>query len=68
MARERGFETPRLGPRGGSTTISKSGMVRMTLWLDGDEAEELRKRAFAENRSKSELVREGLRRLLNIED
>ncbi|MFL6258159.1 MAG: ribbon-helix-helix protein, CopG family [Thermoanaerobaculia bacterium] len=40
----------------------------MTLWLDSDEAETLRVRAFTERRTRSELVREALRRFLNIED
>jgi hypothetical protein len=68
LARGRKLEPKRLGPRGGTTTVAKSGMVRMTLWLDADEAEALRERAFAQRRTKSELVREGLRRLFNIED
>jgi hypothetical protein len=56
------------GPRGGETTVSKSGMVRKTLWLHGDEAEVLRERAFQERRAESEIVREALRRLLGIDD
>lgn len=34
------------GPRGGVTTVTKSGMVRKTLWLHEDEAEALRERAY----------------------
>lgn len=60
-------ETPK-GPRGGETTISKSGMVRKTLWLHSDEAEVLRQRAFEERRAEAEIVREGLRKILGIED
>jgi hypothetical protein len=59
---------PSTGPRGGETTVSKSGMVRKTLWLHGDEAEALRERAFRERRAESEIVREALRKLLGIED
>ena len=59
--------TPR-GPRGGSTTVSASGMVRKTLWLHGDEAEALRERAYRERRAESEIMREALRQLLGIED
>jgi hypothetical protein len=59
---------PQTGPRGGETTISKSGMVRKTLWLHGDEAEVLRERAFKERRAESEIVREALRGYLGIED
>jgi hypothetical protein len=61
-------KAPLKGPRGGETTVSKSGMVRKTLWLHGDEAEALRLRAFKERRAESEIVREALRRLLEIED
>ena len=56
------------GPRGGITTITKSGMVRKTMWFNPDEAEALRRRAFEERRPESELVREALRRFLQIPD
>jgi hypothetical protein len=56
------------GPRGGTTTVSKSGMVRKTLWLHGDEADALREKAYRERRAESEIMREALRRLLGIED
>lgn len=56
------------GPRGGKTTVSKSGMVRKTLWLHGDEAEALRELAYRERRAESDIMREALRRLLGIED
>lgn len=59
---------PRTGPRGGETTISKSGMVRKTLWLHGDEAEALRLRVFQERRAESDIVRAALRQYLGIED
>jgi len=59
---------PPQGPRGGSTTVSASGMVRKTLWLHGDEAEALRERAYRKRRAESEIMREALRRLLGIED
>lgn len=58
----------RKGPRGGETTISKTGMIRMTLWLHQDEAEALRLRAFEERRTQAEILREGLRRVLDLED
>jgi hypothetical protein len=56
------------GPRGGETTVTKSGMIRKTIWLHGDEAEALRDRAYRERRSESEIVRESLRSYLGIED
>jgi hypothetical protein len=58
----------RKGPRGGETTISKTGMIRMTLWLHEDEAEALRQKAFKERRTQAEILREGLRRMLDLED
>lgn len=56
------------GPRGGETTISKTGMIRMTLWLHEDEAEALRHKAFKERRTQAEILRDGLRRVLDLED
>lgn len=61
-------KTPSTGPRGGETTVSKSGMVRKTLWIHGDEAEALRERAYKERIAESEIVRAALRRYLGIED
>ena len=58
----------RTGPRGGKTTVTDSGLVRKTIWLHEDEAEELRKRAFEERKGESEIVREALRRLLGLPD
>jgi hypothetical protein len=56
------------GPRGGETTVSKSGMVRKTLWLHGDEAEALRERAYRDRIAESEIVRSALRKYLGLED
>ena len=61
-------EKKRTGPRGGETTISKTGMIRMTLWLHEDEAEALRLKAFTERRTQAEILRQGLRRMLDLED
>jgi hypothetical protein len=57
------------GPRGGKTTVSKSGnLIRKTFWLHPDEEAALRRAAFEQRRSEAELVREALRRYFNIED
>jgi len=64
----RGMSEKRLGPRGGETTISKTGMIRMTLWLHPDEAKALRLKAFEDHRTQAEILREGLRRVLGLED
>lgn len=63
-----GKRTHHTGPRGGETTVTKSGMIRKTIWLHGDEAEALRERAYTERRSESEIVREALRAYLGIKD
>jgi hypothetical protein len=57
-----------LGPRGGETTVSKTGMLKKTLWLHPDEAEALRVKAFEERRTEAEILREGLRLVLKLED
>lgn len=67
MARKKEPKEP-MGPRGGKTTVTSTGMVRKTIWLNGDEAEALRERAFRERRAEAEIVREALRAHLGIED
>lgn len=47
--------------------ITSSG-VRKNLWLHRDEAEALRRAAFEQRRPESEIIREALRRFLDIED
>jgi hypothetical protein len=42
--------------------------VKKTIWFHEDEAEALRLRAFKDRRSESAIVREAVRRLLEIED
>lgn len=68
MATKKTPPRPLTGPRGGETTVTKSGMVRKTIWLHGDEAEVLREKAYQERRAESEIVREALRGYLGIED
>jgi hypothetical protein len=62
------MDKKRTGPRGGETTVSKTGMIRKNVWLHPDEAEALRRRAFEERRTEAEILREGLRRILGLED
>ncbi len=57
-----------IGPRGGKTTISKSGLIRKTFWLHPDEEHALRHAAFNQRRSEAELVREALRRYFELDD
>jgi hypothetical protein len=61
-------EKKRLGPCGVETTVSKTGMIRKNVWLYPDEAETLRARAYADRRTEAEILREGLRRILRMED
>jgi len=58
----------RRGPRGGRTTVSKSGLVRKTLWIHEDENEALRQAAFDRRTSETEIVRRLLREHFQIED
>ena len=62
--REIDSQTP-TGPRGGTTTVTKSGMVKKNLWIPQDEAEMLREKAFHERRSEADIIREGLRVVLD---
>jgi len=54
-----------VGPRGGTTTVTKSGMVKKNLWIPRDEAEALRAKAFNERRSEADIIRQGLRAVLD---
>jgi len=47
--------------------LTKTG-VKKTLWFHKDEAEALRQRAFEERRSESAIIRESVRRFLELED
>lgn len=59
---------PAAGPRGGKYTVTKTGLVRKTFNLHRDEWTALRRKAFEEERSASEIVREMLRKYLGIAD
>lgn len=63
-----GEKKPTRGPRGGRYTVTKTGLVRKTFNLHPDEWAALRRRAFEEERSASEIVREMLRKYLEIPD
>ena len=57
-----------IGPRGGKTTMTETGLVRKTIYFHVDEAESLRLKAFEDRRTESEIVREALRKFLGISD
>jgi hypothetical protein len=48
--------------------MTETGLVRKTIWLHTEEAEELRRRSYEERRSESELVREAVRQFFKIPD
>jgi hypothetical protein len=52
------------GPRGGTTTVSKTGKIKKNLWIPAEDAEALRRAAFERRTSEAEIIREGLRRAL----
>ena len=66
MARKQ--EQKQVGPRGGTSTISDSGFRRVALYLHPDEFQALRRAAFEEERSMSEIMRAALRVQLGMED
>ncbi|MEM7049781.1 MAG: hypothetical protein AAF604_08980 [Acidobacteriota bacterium] len=58
----------RTGPRGGTTTVTKSGMIRKNLWISDEENEALRRKAFEERLSETEIIRAGIRMILDLTD
>jgi len=63
--RERSEKT---GPRGGKTTVTKSGLIRTVIYLHPDERDALRRAAFERDEPATAIVREALRRHLGLED
>lgn len=69
MAEEKnGAKLPKTGPRGGRTTVTKTGLMRKTFALHLDEVEALRAAAYEQRRTETDIVRTALRRYLEIED
>lgn len=58
---------PTSGPRGGKTTVTKSGLVRKTFALHLADVRALRKAAYEQERTETDIVRTALRRYLDIE-
>lgn len=52
------------GPRGGTTTVTASGLVKKNFWLPDELAENLREMAFRERTSEAEIMRNALRQFL----
>lgn len=58
-------DPPKIGPLGGTTTVTPAGDVRKSLWVPFELSERLRLWAFKLHRTQAELVREGVERLLS---
>ena len=56
------------GPRGGTSTVTKTGLIRFVVYLHQDERQALRREAFEQAASASDIVRRALRAYLEIED
>ena len=56
--------TPETGPRGGTTTVTPSGLVKKNLWIPARDAERLRKAAYELRTSEADIVRRGLSLIL----
>lgn len=54
--------------RGGTTTRTESGMYRKNFWLSERMNEALRRKAFEERRSETDILREALGRLLGVDE
>jgi hypothetical protein len=50
----------------GATTITNAGLHRKTVYFDDDEWKAIRQRAFEDDRSYTDIVREAVRRLLGL--
>jgi len=59
---------PGVGPRGGKTTVTKSGLIRVVIFLSPEERKSLKLAALERDMPASELVREALRAHLKIEE
>lgn len=61
-------DIPTEGPRGGKTTVTKSGLIRTVVYLHRDERRALKMAAAERDIAASEVMREALRAYLGIED
>lgn len=56
-----------LGPRGGQTTVTPGGLTRVSTYLESDERDAVRRRAFEEDRSISDVIRSAVRHYLGFQ-
>jgi hypothetical protein len=59
-------EAVRLGPRGGLTTVTPGGLNRLSTYISPAEREAVRRRAFEEDTSISEVIRDAIRAYLEL--
>lgn len=57
---------PSAGPRGGKTTVTKGGLIRVVIYLSPEERKALKQAALDREMPASEVVREALREFLNL--
>lgn len=58
----------RVGMRGGTTTRTESGMYRKNFWLSEKLNDALRRKAFDERRSETDIICEALSLLLEVDN
>ena len=56
------------GPKGGTSTVYKSGLLRKTAYFYEDEWEAIRKAAYDRDVSYTDIIREAVRAYLNVSD
>jgi len=61
-----GKRQPILGPRGGETTVTPGGLTRVSTYLEPEERAAVRRRAFEEERSISDVIRSAIRRYCKL--
>jgi hypothetical protein len=59
---------PSSGPRGGKTTVTKGGLIRVVIYLSPEERKALKQAALDREMPASEVMREALRDFLKIEE
>jgi hypothetical protein len=59
---------PSAGPRGGKTTVTKGGLIRVVIYLSPEERRALKQTALDREMPASEVVREALRAFLSLAD
>jgi len=67
MAKRKKEQTPSVGPRGGTTTRTPTGMVKKNRWISVEDYERLRRLAFETRKSEADLIRLGLSAVLDGE-